>query len=58
MDAKKLEFEANSFDCIIDKGTLDSILVTHKTIKELISFNQKCYVNIESMFEKCGESSN
>jgi len=37
MDVKKLEFEANSFDCIIDKGTLDSILVTH-TIKYVYFF--------------------
>lgn len=27
MDAKKLEFENNSFDCVIDKGLLDCILV-------------------------------
>jgi len=27
MDVKEMQFENNTFDCVIDKGTLDSILV-------------------------------
>ena len=27
MDMRAMEFEPGSFDCVIDKGTLDSILV-------------------------------
>ena len=27
MDVKDLKFEDSSFDCVIDKGTLDSVLV-------------------------------
>jgi len=29
MDVRAMEFEKASFDCVIDKGTLDSILVNY-----------------------------
>jgi hypothetical protein len=27
MDVRAMEFETGAFDCVVDKGTLDSILV-------------------------------
>jgi hypothetical protein len=32
MDARAIEFEENSFDVVIDKGTLDAVLVKLKLI--------------------------
>lgn len=36
MDIRAMEFETGSFDCVIDKGTLDSVLVNF--IHFLIAF--------------------
>ena len=29
MDARAMDFEDGSFECVIDKGTLDAVLVIH-----------------------------
>jgi hypothetical protein len=32
MDVRAMDFETGSFDCVIDKGTLDSVLVINKLL--------------------------
>ena len=48
MDARAMDFEDGSFECVIDKGTLDAVLVYNLNIR-FISLN---FINI-----KCGEGS-
>ena len=42
MDCRKLEFEEESFDMIVDKGTIDALLCSSNAFKNLAMTLKEC----------------
>jgi hypothetical protein len=49
MDINKLDFEPNSFECVLEKGTLDALLVDEKSPWSLSEENN---IKIDKILER------
>jgi len=53
MDMRAMEFPDGTFDCVIDKATLDSVLVKKIVAKKIKVFEKSVEKVLLLMFKKC-----